>query len=207
MVLLIVFGTRAVTYTTRAGEFSCPSCGDAQAYRLRRVRRFFAVYFVPLVPLARLGEYVECEGCGGTFDVEILSGDRAAGSRAEERFLAAALRVMVSMMLADGHVDDAERDAIAEVYERLSGEALDPARLDAEISAIEGDAVSVTDQLGALLGHLNDARKDALLRAALGVAAADGRIDALEALLLREIGAALEVRPARVREIVREVET
>jgi hypothetical protein len=72
MLGLIIFGRRAVTGSLGTGSFDCPRCGTTRLYEHKRVRRFFTLYFIPLIPLATLGEYVECEGCRGTYKMEVL---------------------------------------------------------------------------------------------------------------------------------------
>ncbi|MEZ4260776.1 MAG: TerB family tellurite resistance protein [Polyangiaceae bacterium] len=205
MLLLIVLGTRGVTYTTGTGELACPTCQAQTTYRARRVRRFLSLYFVPLVPLGVMGDYLECTTCLDTFDVDAAEGGEAAARRSLARFHGAVLRVMVWMMLADGEIDPEERRAIFDLYDKLTGAALGDDALSAEIAACERADASITEYLGSLVGRLNDEGKDTVLRAAICVAGADGRVDAREALLLREIGAALEVSPARQQALLAEL--
>ena len=53
-------------------EFFCPQCGPGSTFKWRRIRRFFTLYFIPLIPLDKLGEYIECQGCNGTYDIQVL---------------------------------------------------------------------------------------------------------------------------------------
>lgn len=81
MTLLLIFGTRGITYTKASGDFQCPSCGPAR-YRHRRIRNFFTLYFIPLIPLNMEREFVECAQCRQTFRLEILQlgiGDTGGG--------------------------------------------------------------------------------------------------------------------------------
>jgi DNA-directed RNA polymerase subunit RPC12/RpoP len=72
MLGLIIFGSRSVTGSKGTGTFDCPRCGGDTPYDHKRVRRFFTLYFIPLIPMGTLGEYIECERCGGTYKPEVL---------------------------------------------------------------------------------------------------------------------------------------
>jgi uncharacterized membrane protein YebE (DUF533 family) len=72
-----------------------------------------------------VGEYIECQRCGSTFNDQVLTrypAEREARIRAE--FQEYVKRVMVFTALADGKADGAEIDAIRAVYEDLTGATL-----------------------------------------------------------------------------------
>lgn len=72
MLGLIIFGSRSVTGSKGTGSFDCPRCGTRRSYDHKRVRRFFTLYFIPLIPLRTIAEYIECDGCKGTYKPEVL---------------------------------------------------------------------------------------------------------------------------------------
>ena len=76
MVFFIIWGTKGITTTKGSGRFGCPACVGDRGYTLKQVRRFFTLYFIPLIPLKIVGTYVECHGCGGTFDDSVLARQR-----------------------------------------------------------------------------------------------------------------------------------
>jgi len=72
---MIIYGTRGRNVHTDSGEFTCPRCGIEQSYKHYEVKNYFTLYFIPLIPIGSAGEFVECEGCAGTFAPEILTYD------------------------------------------------------------------------------------------------------------------------------------
>ena len=203
---MIIFGTRGVTYSAEKGQFACPRCQHSQPFNHKRVRRFFTLYFIPLIPLDKLGEYVECQTCQGTYDLAVLNFDPQAESAAfEAEYQKAIKRVMVQMMLADGHIDDQEIETIREVYQKLSGVALTRIDVEGEIHDAKGDGRTVVDYLRNLAGTLNANGKEMVVRASLLVAAADGEFQREEQDFVSEVGKALEVSPAHLKGIIAEV--
>ncbi len=199
MIGLIIFGTRGVTYSADKGDFDCPICNGHSPYNHKRVRRFFTLYFIPVIPLDLLGEYVECGGCAGTFKPEVLELTAGAGGEQgdfEAEFHHAMKRVMVLMMLADGVIEMSEIQSIQEIYERLAGKQLTEADIRTEAAIAQEEGLNVHDYLGRLLGSLNDAGKEMVVKAAYMVAAADGDIPEEEMQLLRDVGKALEMTDA-----------
>jgi uncharacterized tellurite resistance protein B-like protein len=199
---MIIFGTRGVTYNAGEGRFHCPQCGK-RTYSQKRVRRFFTLYFIPLIPLDMLGEYIECHACRGTYRTEVLGFDPAvADRRFEAEFQIAARRTMVLMCLADGVIDDQEVTMIRETYGKLADAEITEADVRQEIDVATKDGRSVEDYLGGIVGTLNDSAKEAIVRAAFMVAAADGQFDEKEKQLLGEIGGALQMSPAHLRGVL-----
>lgn len=75
---MIIFGTRTTNPTAGQGFFNCPRCGPQKPYTHKKAKRWFTLYFIPVIPLGTAGEYVECNACAGTFDMEALHYDPAA---------------------------------------------------------------------------------------------------------------------------------
>ena len=200
MVVLIIFGTRGVTYSTGRGEFHCPGCDARRPYEHKRVRRFFTLYFIPIIPLDVLGEYVECQHCRDTYGSDVLSYDPTAGKKLfEAGFHAAVKRVMVLMMMADGKVDAEEIETIRQVFGKLSKREVTQAEVDAEVSAARSEGRGLRQYLASVSGNLNDAGKELVVQAAFFVAAADGTVTEEETALLAELASALEMSPAHFK--------
>lgn len=72
---MIIYGTRGKNLEVDSGDFTCPRCATEQAYKHIEVKNYFTLYFIPLIPMGKAGEYIECEGCGGTYAPEILTYD------------------------------------------------------------------------------------------------------------------------------------
>ena len=205
MVVLIIFGSRGVTYSAESGQFHCPGCEQRRDYQHKRVRRFFTLYFIPLIPLDLLGEYVECSGCRGTYKPAILEYDpRESERRNEAEFQQATRRVMVLMMLADGNVDEAEMASIQDLLGKVSKRTVERAEIESEIAAARKDSKSVEDYCRGMTGYLNESGKEMVVRAALMVAAADGKFEDAEKELLARIAKALELSSAHFRGILAE---
>ena len=206
MLALIIFGTRGVTYSHEQGEFWCPVCETDQTYNHKRVRRFFTLYFIPLIPLDLLGEYIECEACEGTYNLDVLMLEAGSGAEFEAEFHRAVRRVMVLMMLADGVIDEEEITVIREVYERLSDQPITEARVREEAASAEREGQGVHEYLKSLVGSLNDSGKEMVLKAAFFVAAADGVVTDEEQQLMNEVGKALEMSTAHFRGVLAELQ-
>ena len=206
MINFIIFGTRGVTYSAEKGDFWCPSCQSQQRYDHKRVRRFFTLYFIPLIPLDKLGEYIECSACDGTFQLDVLQLTGAASDTGfEAEFHGAVRRVMVLMMLADGVIDEAEITTICEIYQRIAEQPLSPERVREEAAVAQREGLGVHQYLASLVGSLNDAGKEMVVKAAHFVAAADGGVTDDERQLLSEVGKALEMSTAHFRGVLAEL--
>ncbi|MBX3185875.1 MAG: TerB family tellurite resistance protein [Labilithrix sp.] len=203
MVFLIIFGTRGVTTTAGSGEFHCPDCGAKRPFEHKRVRRFFTLYFIPLIPLDTIGEYVECLHCRSTYKpavLELLPGPDEKQIEAE--FHAAVRRVMVLMMLADGRIDDEEIETIRTIYGKIASTTITKEDIEREVAASQADGRGLRPYLSSVVGSLNDAGKEIVVKAAFFVAAADGDVSAEETNLLAELAAALEMSPAHFKGVI-----
>lgn len=203
---MIIYGTRGVTTTPDTGAFHCPRCGPETAFKQKRVRRFFTLYFIPVIPLGALGEYVECQQCRNTYDVEVLKYDPNAG--AEEfraQFEQAVQQVMILMTLADGVVDDAEIAAMASIFQQLSGRVIAEEDLRREVDAAARDPRPVDDYLKEFGALLNNESKEIVIKAMFLIAATDGDFDESEIKLLTEAAEAMEMSKAHLNGIIAEM--
>ena len=194
MLGLIIFGTRGITYGSEGGQFFCPNCQSKQAYLHKKVRRFFTLYFIPLIPLQLAGEYVECQRCSGTYKLEILALDpEAAAAKEEAQFHKAMRRVLVLMMLADGIVEDSEIEAIQQIMSKLEEHQVTRADIEAEVKLAHADSDGIEEYCKSMAGYLNDSGREMVVKAAILVASADGRVDESERLALATIASALNM--------------
>ena len=69
---IVVFGTR---WTFRSvsggwqGVLNCPDCRAPQVFEEKEAVKAFTLYWKPLWTVARGGRLVECQHCGGHFEV------------------------------------------------------------------------------------------------------------------------------------------
>ncbi len=205
MIVFVVFGTRGVTSTSDRGRFHCPQCGGDQDYARKKVRRFFTLFWIPVLPLGRLGEYVECSMCAGTFEPAVLERDGGAPLHEFEALYKRMVReLMVRMLLADGRVEEPELEVIGRIYPKLTGETIDRAQLEGEVERVREEDGEPLGAVRASAPFLNDMGREALIRAALLVAGADGDLDATELEFLGELASDLGVSRGRLRDILEE---
>jgi uncharacterized tellurite resistance protein B-like protein len=204
--MFILFGTKGVTSTADEGSFHCPQCRGDRNYRLRTVRRFFTLFFLPVIPLNRLGEYIECDGCDGTFQPEVLGYDpNEEQRRIDAEFHGAIKVVMIHMLLADGVVDESEMAAMGQVLSELTGETPDLALLRQQVdsSAVTGrDPIAVAAEVAPML---NAAGREMVMRAAIMVALADGVLASDEERLLGKLANALEISGAHLKGLMMDI--
>ena len=206
MVFLIIFGTRGVTSPVARGDFRCPSCEKKRSYVHQRVRRFFTLYWIPIIPLDVVGEYIECQSCRGTFNLAVLDWDPVKSERSmEAEFHTAVKRVMVLMMLADGKIDDEEVETIRTIYGKLAKRELSKEDVDAEVKASKADGRGLRPYLSSIVGTLNDAGKEVVVKAAYFVASADGNVSPEETSLLGELAGALEMSPSNFKKVMEQL--
>ena len=203
---MIIFGTRGVTYSKESSQFYCPTCSAQAAYKHKRVRRFFTLYFIPVIPMDLLGEYVECQQCGATYQLKVLDldPDEAAASF-EAEFHRVMKRVMVLMMLADEVIEEDEINIIREVYRQMTDRPLSKEDVMTEVEQARADGHGIDVYLASIAGNLNDRGKESVVTGAFMVAAADGEIQDEEQKLIGEIGSALDMTPAHLNGLLSEL--
>ena len=118
------------------------------------------------------------------------SGRKTAEDVATE-FAQAIKLAMFKMMLADGDIDDEELATIAAVYQQLTGAEISEEAIRAEAVVAESGVRDLLVALGELSPHLNDQGKEMVVKAAIMVAVADGRVTDEERLLVTEIATAV----------------
>jgi uncharacterized tellurite resistance protein B-like protein len=227
MLAIIIFGTRGVRSTVTEGTFVCPQCVSSQRYKHKKVTQFFTLYFIPLIPLGNKGEYVECAGCRNTYITRILQmqpvldiSDRqskpasvgnpqpslgaafagSATSQIEPEKNKAIKKLLIMMILADGKVDNAEVVTFHRVFHDSTGQTVHD--IYKEIDEVKAENKSPHQYLKEVVNLLNQEGKEAILKASMRIAAADGDIDPSEIRMVENFGKALELKPAEVSAII-----
>lgn len=191
---MIIWGWRVRKKLIGSGVFYCPREGGDRNYQHKSARRWFTIFFVPLIPLKELGEFVECASCNNTYYPDVLKGKTA--SEIEDVSTLAIRHVVVSMLLADGVVDQRERDAALAVVARFASHPYETADLDEDLGQLQVSAL--TDNLEELGAVLNEHGKENVLTAAVYLAGSDGHIDRTEMEVARQIGRALTMSSAHI---------
>lgn len=115
---MIIFGTKVRKKTMRTGQFFCPRCRTTRPFNHQKGTRYFTLYFVPLIPMGDVGEFIECDVCHGTFQLDVLK-MKPAPARAD---LAGMLNTLKTRLEGGVPIEYAVRDLTA------AGLELDTAR-------------------------------------------------------------------------------
>ena len=196
--MLLIWGITARFKTLEEGTFYCPHEGGDRPYRLREDRLWFTLFFIPLIPLKVLGTFIECASCQSSYDEAALTMPTAAAMMDN---LANAMRqAVVSMITADGRIDDAEKDIALAIMQRYTDTPYTMRNLEDDLKDLKhGD---LARRLEPVAGMLNDRGKESLLAACIEIASADGSIDDDELATVRAAGAALGMSPAHVKGVI-----
>lgn len=233
MIAIIIFGTRGIRSTIKEGNFICPQCADHRNYKHKKVTQFFTLYFIPLIPLGNKGEYVECLSCRNTYVTRVLelsalvpevesrpqqsssSTSNAGVVMGVAATQASAIndiepeknkvikKLLIMMILADGVVDNAEIQTFHKVYKESTGQVV--VDLVKDMDEVRNENKSAYQYLKGVVNFINQEGKEAILKASMQIAAADGEIDPSEIRMVENFGKALEMTPAEVRAIIESI--
>ena len=199
----MIFGFRSVTAAYRSGQFSCPQCRAERTYHHRRVRRYGTLFGFALVPLRRLGEYLECDACEATFTVDLLQEDETEPTVRRLSVHEQAMRhALVLMMLADGEVDGNELDTVLDILNRFGHHRMSMIDLRVYVNQVRRNPLPLGTYLRRIAPTLNDSGKENIIRCAMAVASADGKIDRAEVEIIREMARTLELSDAHLHAII-----
>ena len=120
-----------------------------------------------------------------------------------QTFLLILRRVMCAVMVVDEEICDREIATIQRVFREFSGQGLDTGQLRREME--DNNLADPLEALRKIEPLLSTHAKEIILKAALIVADADGKILNEEELMIAKIGAFLGLSPAHVRGIVCEM--
>ena len=120
-----------------------------------------------------------------------------------QTFLLILRRVMCAVMVVDEEICDREIATIQRVFREFSDQDVDARELRREME--DNDLADPLEALRKIEPLLSTHAKEIILKAALIVADADGKILNEEELMIAKIGAFLGLSPAHVRGIVCEM--
>lgn len=196
--MLVIFGWRSRAHTIGSGQFFCPREGGDRRYEHKEARRWFTLFFIPLIPLNRLGDYVECTSCNSTYYTAVL--EAPTGASIQDVMTQAIRHVAVALTVADGHVDPEERRVATEIVKQFANVDYSEADFATDLDHI--NPAALVDNLEELGSILNEHGKEAVLTAAMRLAASDGLIDPAEVAVVEDIGEALSMTRAHVRGVI-----
>ncbi|NUR58358.1 MAG: zinc-ribbon domain-containing protein [Catenulispora sp.] len=197
---MIVWGWRTVFRVVGSGVFSCPSCGADRNYERRRAQRFFTLFFIPLIPLKTLGEFIRCTACKNDFRESVLA--RPTAAQFTDLLQNTVRGVMVNVLRRGGAGHPAALAVAVEEIVSSGAIGYSQADLAQDLRVVPED---LTQLLAGLAGQLPESGREALVRGAIRVAAADGPVDVQERAVIDGVGAALGMTQAHVAGVVASV--
>ena len=132
--MFFIAGIKGETTTVETGVFYCPHCNAQTQYHHNQVHEKATVFFIPVINLRLLGEYIECQNCDSTYEMEILDyNSEQEQKKIEAIYLVGIKKVMTTMMLADGKIDENEKNMMKDIYKNLADSTLSDYDIDKEI--------------------------------------------------------------------------
>ncbi|MCB0652645.1 MAG: TerB family tellurite resistance protein [Saprospiraceae bacterium] len=203
---MIIFGTRGVKSTIKEGQFLCPQCANNQKYKHKKVTRFFTLYFIPLIPLGSAGEFVECQGCKGTFIPRVLDYSKSNHQNDfQSEYEKAMKHSMVLIMLADGVIDENEMLVVQKIINKFGHHDITLGQLSDYVEKVQKNPEDITTYLKRVTPSLNEHGKEIIIKCAVSVAAADGSIDESEMILINEMAKTMEMSASHLKGILAEM--
>ncbi len=111
---MIIFGMRPRHRTIASGTFSCPHCQHDRTYEHKKGKTYFTLYFIPIIPIADGGEFIECQSCKRTYNLEALKHEVTA----PQSDLASVLNNIKSQFERDISVEYVVSDLTAKGFDR-----------------------------------------------------------------------------------------
>lgn len=204
--MFFIAGTRGETTTIETGRFYCPECKSNEDYYYKQVHEKVTVFFISVANLKLLGEYVECQHCLNTFKTEVLEYDPQDEEREFEALYVEGIKtVMIAMTLADGKIDDEEKEMIKKIFEEITGSKLSDDDIEVDLYSYESNYISLEKYVKNLFPYLNDSGKENILKVAYYVSIADGELDHSEEKLLNDLAKKLQLSKAHLKGIIAEI--
>lgn len=200
---MIIFGTRGVKSTIKEGSFHCPQCEQSRPFRHRKVTKFFTLYFIPLIPLGSAGEFVECGQCKNTYIPRVLNNKPSSSNEVFMANYEKAIRhSMVLMMLADGIIDDREKETVLKIINKFGTNDISMTQLTNYIDIVQKENEDVSTYLKKVGPSLNEHGKETIIKCALAVAAADDHMDKTELAMVAQMADAMQMSKSHLKGII-----
>jgi len=200
---MIIYGTRGIKSTIKEGTFHCPQCEQSKEYRHRKVTKFFTLYFIPLIPLGSAGEYVECRNCKNTYIPRVLDNQASNGNDVFMANYEKAIRhSMVLMMLADGVIDEEEKEIVLKIINKFGTNDITMTQLVNYIDIVQKENETIDTYLKKVGPSLNEHGKEIIIKCAFSVAAADGNVDKSELRMIAIMADAMQMSKSHLNGIL-----
>ena len=199
--MFFIGGTKGETSDYDSGTFNCPTCNTETDYIHKQVHQAATVFFISVANLKLLGEYIECQECFDTYEMDVLSG----GDKYESYVHLAVKRIMTMIMLIDGKIDEEEKNTIKEFMEAITGDTLSDDELDEEIQFCKDNPDNPEDFLKTMFPYMNKEGGELVYKCCYHVALSDGELDSSEEKLLKRVAEILQLSSAHVKGIMAEI--
>ena len=204
--MFFIAGTRGETTTFSTGEFYCPECNAQTFYHHNQVHEKATVFFVTVANLRLLGEYIECQSCDGTYEMDILDYDPEQDQlEFEALYLIGLKKVMTMMMLADRKIEESEKAMMKNIYQHVADAELSNEDIVNEINSCKENPIVLEEYLNELFSQLNESGRETIIKVAYWVSIADGEVDKREEKLLIKMAKYFEISSAHLKGIIAEV--
>lgn len=200
---MILIGTLNIKRTRERGDFYCPSCAGLQSYRLRSSRPFLTLYFIPVVPIGGAEMFVQCDQCRSSWDVSVLQMDQKQHEEAAaEQFRLEAIRSAVLVVLADGHISEAEIEALERVVARLLERPVSRDEIGEICSVATQNEITATNYVMTVSRAWNQSQREIALQAMFLAASADGELNPSQLKTLSRMRDLLEFTDAEYQDAI-----
>lgn len=105
------------------------------------------------------------------------------------------------MSLADDHIAEAEVLRIRWIFEKLTGRALAETDVHTMMKQVQADHTDLDSHLALVGAGLSVEERRMVLKAAFGIASADGKVLDAEDSLMKRVAVALDIEPDDYRTI------
>ena len=109
--------------------------------------------------------------------------------------------IMAKMVLADGHIDEAEIDSMQDIYGRITGAQVEREAVLKMVEAAQAEPAGAEDIARDFASRLNPSGQELVMKAVILIAMADGDFAKEEQDLVSGIGAALGMSRAHMKGI------
>lgn len=204
--MFFIAGIKGETTTVETGVFYCPHCNAQTQYHHNQVHEKATVFFIPVINLRLLGEYIECQNCDSTYEMEILDyNSEQEQKKIEAIYLVGIKKVMTTMMLADGKIDENEKNMMKDIYKNIADSTLSDYDIDKEIKNCKANPQELDNCLKELFSCLNESGREIIIKVAYWVSIADDEVDKKEEKLLIKMAKHFQMSSAHLKGIISEV--
>ena len=204
--MLLIAGTKVEENQVGSGTFNCPNEGSKQPYRHVRLEKKATAFFMPVATMSDLGEYVECQSCGATYEPEVLT--IRTQEDLDSALAVAVIQLALEVVLADGRVTAEERQAVIDIVNKhvappgLTVEDLAKLLADFELHSAKRRSKITAAGLAELGSALNLDGRRVFVRTAYYLALADGEVAEAEREVIAKTARRLGFNKAEAAELI-----